>query len=270
MKSIFFTGATGGLGMRCVAALAARGYRVFAAGTNPERLAALGKLPGVVAVRADVTDMESLIAARREVERHTDALWAVVNFAGRTAFCSMVEGDCVQAAERLLDINVLGMVRVNRVFFDLVLRGKGRIVNCSSQAGWMKSQPFAAPYFLSKHAVESYSDSLRRELMYLGVPVVVLRPGSFQTPLLGDITDQYERTLAQTTHYQTVLTRMKPLLTQELAHARPPEALERTLLRAVESKRPRLRYRVGTGKLLLLLEFLPDALVDRIYRLMLR
>ena len=49
--------------------------------------------------------------------------------------------------QKLLDINVMGMVRVNRIFFDLVLAGGGRIIHCSSEAGWMTAQPFAAPYY---------------------------------------------------------------------------------------------------------------------------
>ena len=269
MKTILFTGATGGLGRACVEALSRRGYRVFAAGTNREKLAELSALPGVIPLRMDVTDEASVTAARASVGETASALDAIVNFAGLTAFCSMVEGDSVAITEKLLAVNVTGTVRVNRAFFDLVRAGKGRIINCSSEAGWMKSQPFAAPYFLSKHAVESYSDSLRRELMYLGIPVVVLEPGSFRTELLSGLNAQYEATLAETRLYRSVLTKMKPLMTQELNQGRDPKLLARTLLKAVEAPRPRLRYRVGTGKLLLLLEFLPDSLVDFLYRNML-
>lgn len=270
MKYVLFTGATGGLGSVCVQGLTDRGYTVFAAGTNGDRLAQLGGLPRAIPLHLDVTDMRSVEAARDTVLQYTQRLHAIVNFAGLSAFCSLVEGESVGLTERLLDVNVMGMVRVNRTFFDLVLAGGGRIINCSSEAGWMTSQPFAGPYFLSKHAVEAYSDSLRRELLCLGVPVVKLQPGSYKTSLTDGVTAQFDKTLAQTQYYQTVLTRMKPFLAGELERANDPAKLARTLIRAIEAKRPKLQYRVGTGKTLALMELLPDGALDLIYKMMFR
>ena len=270
MEYIFFTGATGGLGSVCVKALSEQGYTVFAAGTNSQKLAALGEIPNVIPIRADVSDMKSLEDAHRAVAGYTGQLYAIINFAGLTGFCSMVEGDCVAMQKKLLDVNVMGMVRVNRLFFDMVQAGKGRIINCSSESGWMTPQPFAAPYFSSKYAVEAYNDSLRRELMYLDIPVIKLQPGSFKTPLLGNINEQFEKTLSSTTHYRNVLTRMKPLMTQEINGGGDPRKLSSVLVKAVKAKHPRLKYRVGTGKLLLMLEILPDRWVDAIYKAMMK
>ena len=268
MDYIFFTGATGGLGSVCVKALSENGYSVFAVGTNTDKLKELARLPNVIPVHADVTDMKSLEAARKTVEGYTGKLYAVVNFAGLTGFCSMVEGGCVELTERLLSVNVMGMVRVNRLFFDMVQAAQGRIINCSSEAGWMTPQPFAAPYFLSKYAVEAYSDSLRRELMYLDIPVIKLQPGSFKTWLLDNINEQFEKTLSETQYYKKVLSRMKPLMTQELQGGSDPGKLASVLVKAVKAPHPRLAYRVGTGKLLAILEILPDRWLDAMYKAM--
>ena len=108
MKSVFFTGATGGLGEVCVWALSARGWQVFAAGTNAAKLAALGDIPGVIPVRCDVTEDTSVQAAKDEVLRHTDRLDAVVNFAGLTAFASMIEGDPALRTQRMVNVNLMG------------------------------------------------------------------------------------------------------------------------------------------------------------------
>ena len=43
------------------------------------------------------------------------------------------------------------------------------------------------PYAMSKHAIEAYSDALRRELMFVGVPVIVVQPGPFRTDMVGGI-----------------------------------------------------------------------------------
>lgn len=268
MKTIFFTGATGGLGLPCVKALSERGYRVFAAGTNKEKLNELQKLPNVIPVHTDVTSQKSVEEARETVLSYTQTLYAVINFAGVTAFCSMIEGDCIAATEKLIQINVMGMVRVNRIFFDLVHAGGGRIINCSSEAGWMTPQPFAAPYYLSKRAVEAYSDSLRRELLYFGIPVVKIQPGSFKTGITDNILEQYEKTLRDTAYYKKVLTGMKPMMMSELKHSGDPKKLAKTLLKAVDAKHPKMKYRVGTGKLLSLMEILPEKCVDALYRLM--
>ena len=207
------------------------GYMVFAAGTNEEKLRALGETPGIIPVRMDVTSPESVQSARDTVATRTDRLDAVVNFAGLAAFASMIEGDPIPLTEKVLAVNVLGAARVNWAFFDLVQTGHGRIVNCSSEAGWMTAQPFAAPYYLSKRAMEAYNDSLRRELMFLGIPVVKIQPGSYQTHLTGVVSGGFERTLAQTEHYREVLSKMRPMMDMELLQKNDPQKLVRTVIR---------------------------------------
>ena len=268
MKYAFFTGATGGLGLPCVKQMSESArWTIFAAGTNEEKLKYLGSLPNVIPVKVDITSQESVEAARDFVSARTKKLDALVNFAGMTAFTPAVEGDAIAATSRLLEVNVMGMVRVNRVFFDMIFVSGGRIVNCSSEAGWMTSQPFAAPYFLSNHAVDAYSDSLRRELMFLGIPVIKIQPGAFRTNMTDQVFAGYERTMESSKYFQDILNRMKPLMLQELAHNPDIKKLTRVLLMALESRRPKIRYRVGTGKLLALMELLPEGVVDRVYRL---
>ncbi|HBQ64246.1 MAG TPA: short-chain dehydrogenase, partial [Clostridiales bacterium] len=203
-----------------------------------------------------------------QVGTHTGQLWAVVNFAGLTAFCSMVEGDCVNKAESLLAVNVLGMARVNRFFFDLVQAGGGRIINCTSEAGWMAPPPFAAPYYLSKHAAEAYSDSLRRELLYLGIPVIKIQPGPYETRMTQSVEDMYRQTLANTRFYSRLLPRVKPFMDRELKKKNDPEDLARIVSKAIEAPHPRLQYRAGTSLLLRLFQLLPDRGVDAVYRIL--
>jgi NADP-dependent 3-hydroxy acid dehydrogenase YdfG len=267
MKTVFFTGATGGLGSLCVKALSETGrWTVFAAGTNDTKLAELGKLPNVIPVKTDVTCQESVLSAYEFVSQYTDKLDAIVNFAGLTTFTSLVEGNCIELTEQLLAVNVTGTTRVNRIFFDLVYAGHGRIINCSSEAGWMKAQPFAGPYFLSKRALEIYNDSLRRELMYIGIPVIKIQPGSFDTSLPQTVFEKYDATLQSTKYYQKVLNRMKPLMVWELNQKKDPALLVKVVLKVLEAKHPRLNYKVGTGVLLSLLEILPDKLMDKMYQ----
>ncbi|HHU03154.1 MAG TPA: SDR family NAD(P)-dependent oxidoreductase [Christensenellaceae bacterium] len=270
MKTVFFTGATGGLGELCVRALSKRGWQVFAVGTNNEKLRELGKLPNVIPIHANVCDIDSLKAAKEKLLKYTNCLDAVVNFAGISVFSSLVEREAIQLMEKLIDINVLGTARVNAIMIDLIEKGKGRIINCSSTVGWAASQPFAGAYCASKRAIEAYNDSLRRELMFIGIPVIKIQPGAYKTKLLSSMDDQYLKALKITTRYQTVLKRLKFLMKKALGNAGNPQELVDTVIRALEDKRPRLKYRKGTGFLMYLMSVLPSNLVDWCYRTVLK
>lgn len=268
VKDLLLTGATGGLGELAAKALAARGWRVFALGTNRQKLDALGEVPGILPIRTDITKDEDVQAALQAVLQHTDALQAVVNFAGVSGFFSMVEGEPMPAFERMLQVNMLGMARINRAFIDLVERGKGRIINCSSSAGWTTVQPFNAAYAASKRAVEAYTDGLRRELMFVDIPVIKIQPGPFRTDMVDGLEEDFQMALDVTTRYRPMLTRLRPMMDVALKRAAPAEQLVPVVVQAVESPRPRRRYRKGTGLMLSLLELVPEFAVDSVYRLL--
>ena len=271
MKYVLFTGATGGLGTLCVKQLSQKGdWTVFAGGTNEAALEQLGKLPNVIPVKMDITIQESVNAGYSAVQLFTKSLDAIVNFAGLTYFTSLIEGNSVDAIEKLLNVNVLGTARVNRTFFEMIYKGCGRIINCSSESGWMTPQPFAGPYVLSKYAVEAYNDSLRRELMFLDIPVIKIQPGSYETQLTQQVSTYFDKTVNETKYYKEILTKMKPLMTMELNHKNDPSHLVKTLIKAMESKHPKLQYRVDTGKLLAMLELFSERCVDKIYKLILK
>ena len=131
----------------------------------------------------------------------------------------------------------------------------------------MTPQPFAGPYVLSKYAVDAYNDSLRRELIYLGIPVVKIQPGSYETNITQQVYKNFDKVISTTKYYSKLLTKMKPLMVKELNQKNEPRRLVKTVIRAMEARHPKLRYRVGTGKLLAMLELLPEQGVDIVYKL---
>ena len=271
MKYALFTGATGDLGRCCIEEIVKLGdWTVFAGGTNREKLEELGELENVIPVELDVTSEESIDAVYQIIRSHTYRLQAIVNFAGIHTFTSMVEGDCVAQIEKMINVNVMGMVRVNKRFFEMVRIGRGRIINCSSESGWMTPQPFNGPYTITKYAVEAYNDALRRELMYLDIPVIKLQPGSFKTQLTNKIYRDFDKAIATTNYYKRVLTTMKPMMTMELGLDHDPKKLAKKVILAMTSKTPHTKYKVCTGKLLLALELLPDKAVDLAYKAAIR
>lgn len=267
MKTVFFTGAAGGLGGATVKLLANRGWTIFAADVDDAGLAELEAIPNVIPIKADVTSTESMQAAYDIVRGHTDKLDAIANFAGLSSFSSLIEGDPIAICDRIVATNVMGTIRTNTIFFPLVEAGKGRIINCSSSTGWMTAQPFSGAYTLSKRAIEGYTDCLRRELGFLGIPVVKIQPGSYKTPLTDGLRRDYDKVFAETTHYHDVLATMKPMMTSTLDNSGDPPELAEVVVKALEAPRPRMQYRKNSGAALLMMEMLPEKAVDAIYKL---
>lgn len=269
MKYALFTGATGGLGSQCLEAMTALGgWTVYACGTNQEALDRIGRLPGVQPLRLDITDPASIAAACDQIRAKCPQLDALIHFAGISGFVSISEGEEIpETIARYLEINLMGIVRLNSVLMDRVRKAKGRIIHVSSQSGWTTAQPFAGPYVISKKALEAYNDSLRRELMFSDVHVIVIRPGTYPSQLLGKVESGYEQSLAHTEQYRKLLIAFKPLMDIVMRPHKNARRLIRAFIKSVSSERPRISYRVGTSWALLFLQLLPESWIDRLYRL---
>jgi NAD(P)-dependent dehydrogenase (short-subunit alcohol dehydrogenase family) len=276
MRSVVITGAAGGLGAAACALLADHGWRVFAADLPGEALDAVAERSAVVAVPLDVTDPDSVAALASAVGEHlrdgpgeAPGLQGVVNFAGILEVGSVIEVPPA-VAERALAVNVLGTYRVNQALFPLLLAGRGRIVNISSETGWQSGGPFNGVYAMTKHAIEAYSDSLRRELRLLDIPVVKVQPGPFRTSMVHSIEDRFERAARASTHFGAVLRRVGRLGAAEEGKAHPPGELAAVVEEALTAARPRAAYSVHPAPSRVAFERIPTRLGDRLLDAVLR
>jgi NAD(P)-dependent dehydrogenase (short-subunit alcohol dehydrogenase family) len=182
------TGGASGIGRGTALELARRGADVVLADIHDERLAdtaaaitALGRrcLP----VRCDVTrddDIDALAAAAFAEFGTVDLL---MNNAGIAVLGPSYRVP-MDDWQRILDVNVLGLVRGVRAFVPaMVERGHGYVVNTASIAGIWAYSWDCAPYITSKFAAYGYSEALARSLLPLGVGVSVLCPGLVHTNL---------------------------------------------------------------------------------------
>jgi NAD(P)-dependent dehydrogenase (short-subunit alcohol dehydrogenase family) len=268
-KSVFVTGAAGGLGAATSRYLAEKGWKVFAADLDEGALREIGRVPGITVVPLDVTDEMSVEAARATVAAATDGLDGVVNFAGILGIGALVEVG-TEAVRRVIDVNVLGTVRVNRALFPLVLARKGRIINISSETGWQSGMPFNGPYAMSKHAIEAYSDSLRRELMFVGIPVIKIQPGPFRTAMVAGIEHSFARAMDASTLFKPLLAKVASLAMKEQDKAHDPRCLARVVERALASRRPRPAYSVKPDPARVFLSLLPARIADAVLRRVMR
>jgi NADP-dependent 3-hydroxy acid dehydrogenase YdfG len=265
MKYALVTGATSGLGKEIAKRVSESGWYVFACGRNEKALDELRNTTYVHPLCVDVTKQDSIDAAYEEVTKVTDRLDAIINFSGVQQMSSLVEGN-INIVSDMIEVNLMGMVRMNKTFFPLIKKAKGRIINCSSECGWMTPQPFNGPYTLSKYAVEAYNDSLRRELMFVDVPVIKIQPGSFKTAMHGSTAKSFERLSNSTTMYDDVLDKMRVMMDIELKMANDPKYLVDAVMKALESETPRQKYRVKNSPILGFVEIWQPQIVDTAYK----
>lgn len=269
MKYALFTGAAGGLAGACVEELSkSTEWTIFAADVNEEGLAALRDRTGenVIPVKIDITSQENCFEAAAKISEFTDKLDVVVNAAGIHTMASLVEGDPAMTIQRMIDINVMGMIRVNKAVFELIKNAKGRIINFSSECGWEKPQPFNTPYAITKYAVEAYTIGLRRELNFLDIPVIKIQPGSFKTGMHGQATAGYDKLLATTTHFKNVLSVLKPIMAVALANPHDKKYLVTTVMDAIFDKCPKTNYKCKNTWYLAAIDPIPDKIIDFGYK----
>ncbi len=178
-KAVLITGASTGIGRLAAERLAEAGYFVYAGARKQKDLDALNAIDNVMGVRLDVTIQDEIDAAVELVRSEGRGLWGIVNNAGVNEIEPLIEADDA-TMEFLFNVNVYGVVRVTRAFAPLIIESKGRIVNISSISGVLSGGLTGYGfYFMSKHAVEAFSDQLAFELMKFGVRVSAVEPGSY-------------------------------------------------------------------------------------------
>lgn len=185
-RRILITGAGSGLGLALAHRYARTGALVACVDLLGERAeAARAALPGDghLALVADVGDDASMQALHDRIAAEWNGLDVLVNNAGIASGGPMT---CTTMDEwrRILDIDLLGVVRGCRLFLPMMLAAKrGRIVNTASLAG-LAAAPGIMSYGVAKAGVVALSEQLRAELHGSGVDVTVLCPAFFRTNLM--------------------------------------------------------------------------------------
>ena len=199
------TGASSGIGEATARALAADGYRLALLARRVDRIEALADEfgEGAIALEADVTDRDSLVAAAQRVQRRLGCADILVNNAGVMLLAPFTSD---QRAEhrRMVETNLLGAMTATEVFLDQLRRGGGDLVNLSSVAG-RTARPGNAVYAATKWGMNGWSESLRQELQP-DVRVMVIEPGAVATELTDHITHADTKQAAEQMYEQLAIT----------------------------------------------------------------
>jgi 2-hydroxycyclohexanecarboxyl-CoA dehydrogenase len=135
---------------------------------------------------ADVTSLEAMRAAVRDVERALGPVTVLVNNAGWDRMELFLENDPA-LWDRLIAINLKGVLNATRAVLEgMAARGGGRIVSIASDAGRVGSTGEAV-YSACKAGIVGFSKALAREVARKGVTVNVVCPGPTDTALLAEV-----------------------------------------------------------------------------------
>ena len=184
-KTILISGANGGIGSALIEALLARqAGKIYAAARDENSLAgALAADPRVVAVRADISDEDSV---GQLVQRCADTQ-ILINNAGVNQGQWLTAAGGLAAARTEMEVNYFGTLRVCRAFIPyFVARKDGMIVNVCSIIG-LVNMPANGTYCASKAAVHSLTQGLRGEMAPHGVKVLGVYPGPVQTRMTAGL-----------------------------------------------------------------------------------
>ena len=266
-KVILITGASSGIGFDAAETLARQGHRVYAAARRVERMEPL-KAFGVVLLRMDVTDEASMEEGVRTVLEAEGRIDVLVNNAGYGYF-GAIENVSMEEARRQQEVNVFGLARLCQLVLPTMReQGSGRIVNTASVAG-KSVLYFGGWYHVSKYSVEALSDALRMELKPFGIDVVIIEPGGIKTDW-GLIAADHLAESSKGTPYEAEGLREAQTMHKvySIRMLSKPSVVTRAISKAVNSKRPRTRYRIGfaSGAMVFFHAILPDRWWDAIVR----
>ena len=246
-RPVLITGCSSGIG-HCVAhGLQQRGYRVIASARKPQDVERL-RDEGLVCLRIDLDQTESIARAVTELEAHTGRrLYGLFNNAG-FGQPGAVEDLSRAVLRAQFETNVFGTLELtNRLLPWMREAGEGRIIQNSSLLGFV-SLAYRGAYNASKYALEGLYDTLRLELAGTDIHAVLIEPGPISSRFRGNAFAAYQRNInrdasAHRAAYRAIerrLARQGPAAPFTL----PPEAVLTKVIKALESRQPRPRYYV--------------------------
>lgn len=267
-KTVLVTGASSGIGRATAVALARRGWRVYASVRKQTDADALAEDLGAAGepVLMDISDGAAVRAAVASITAR-GPLDAVVNNAG-VAVAAPLEFIPLDEFRRQIDVNLTAQLVVAQASLPALRASRGRLLFVGSIGGRVAG-PMLGAYHASKFGLVGLTDSLRAELAPAGVRVILIEPGTVSTSIWssGAATAQaiIERMPAEALqHYGATLRAMRSRSAAMGEKGLRPSEAAATLVRALETARPKPRYLLGRdAKALATLAYLPARLRAR-------
>lgn len=250
-KTALITGASSGFGLLTAITLAQRGWHVLGTMRDLDRREKLetaarnaGLLERIEFHALDVTNPAQIRTIADLVRKRGEPLHALVNNAG-FAVPGFAEDVTDAELREQFDTNFFGAAALTRALLPQMRRqGFGHVVMVSSVSGRM-GYPGVSSYSASKFALEGWTETLRYEMKSLGIQVVLVEPGSFET-------DIWTRNAKLTAGLQdpnsanaSRVPAWRSRIEQSAKDRANPQVVANLIARILETPRPKLRYVVG-------------------------
>jgi NAD(P)-dependent dehydrogenase (short-subunit alcohol dehydrogenase family) len=248
-KIALITGSSSGFGLLTSVEMAKAGFRVIASMRDlgrRERLdqaAAAASVAAQLDIRAlDVTKFDTLPAFVDSVVRDHGRLDVLVNNAG-FAVAGFAEDIKLEELRYQFETNFFGAVAMTKAVLPTMRRQRsGHIIQISSIGG-VHGMVTASSYSASKHALEGWSESLRLEINSLGIKVVLVEPGAFQTDIWTRGAVMGANATKETSPNIQRSLRMRDRI--QAIPKRDPIEVARLVISIAQDPNPKLRYLVG-------------------------
>ena len=273
MRGILVTGVSTGIGKAIAESLLESDFLVIGSVRSLEDSIELQRKfsKSFFPVKFDVTKKDEIKKAKKEVEKilsdNNSYLSCVINNAG-IALGGPIRYLDVDIFRKQFEVNFFGLIEVTKSFLDLLIdnnkyKMKNKIINIGSISG-KRSYPFVGPYTASKHALEGFTDSLRRELLIHDVDVVLIEPGPIRTPIWEKAPDIEDNPFLNT-EYEIPLRKFNKGYIKLGVDGLPPKVIGERVVKILSSNSPKTRHVITPNifKNFLIPGFLPDRWVDR-------
>src|SRR5215469_8742350 len=253
---VLITGTSSGFGRLIAERLARKKFHVFATMRNmkTKNAAASGELEQLAereslnlhVLELDVAQDASVEQAVNEVVEKAGQIDVLVNNAGY-GIMDLSETVTIAQAQRQLDVNFFGVVRMNRAVLPVMKRqGSGLLLHVSSGGGRL-AIPGMGLYCASKFAMEALAETYRYELASQGIDSVILEPGPYATPI-ADKLEAGEDEHRRAGYGEMAQVPWRILQGIRSSRANPLEIADKVLeIIETSTGQRQLRYRVGGG-----------------------
>ena len=248
-KIAIVTGSSSGIGLLTATELAKNGFKVVASMRDLERRTRLDEAAAAAQVteqpdirRLDVTDFNAIPSFVDQVIRDYGRIDVLINNAG-FAVAGFAEDMKLDEIRLQFETNFFGQVALTQAVLPTMRRRRsGHIIMVSSISGLHGALSISS-YSASKFALEGWSESLRLEVNALGIKVVLVEPGSFQTDIWTRNVLIGQKSLDGSSPNRARGEKMKEAV--QKIRKRDPIEVARLITRIAEDPDPRLRYLVG-------------------------
>jgi NAD(P)-dependent dehydrogenase (short-subunit alcohol dehydrogenase family) len=251
-KVAVLTGSSSGFGLLTAVELASRGFRVVATmrdlgrRTKLEEAAKAAGISDHIEMRClNIAQTDSVASVIDGIIRDYGRIDVLVNNAG-FAMAGFAEDIALAELREQFDTNFFGHVAVTKAVLPTMRAQKqGHIIMVSSISG-RTAQPTISSYSASKFALEGWSEALRIEVRSLGIKVVLIEPGAYDTDIWTRNSKIGLRMFEHTSPNADRARKFRDHVQSGGIKKRDPREVSRLIARVADDPNPKLRYLAGT------------------------